>query len=82
MAVEKVTFTLPKELLRRLAKIPAGKRSTLVKQAVERELDREDAVAVLRKMKGKAIWKEKYHPDLRSSRDFAHYRPMKSRLTG
>ena len=27
MAVEKVTFTLPEELVRRLEKVPAGKRS-------------------------------------------------------
>lgn len=82
MAVEKVTFTLPEELVRRLEKVPAGKRSTLVKEAVERELDRESAVAVLKKMRGKAIWKGKYHPNLRSPGDFARYRPIKSRLTG
>lgn len=33
MAVEKVTFTLPEELLRRLEKIPAGKRSMVVREA-------------------------------------------------
>ena len=82
MAVEKVTFTLPKELVRRLEKVPAGKRSMLVRKAVERELDREAAVAVLKRMKGKAIWKEKYHPDLHTARDFAAYRPIKTRLTG
>lgn len=82
MAVEKVTFTLPEELVRRLEKVPAGKRSMLVKEAVEKELDREAAVATLRRMKGKAIWKEKYHPNLLTSKDFARYRPLKSRLTG
>jgi metal-responsive CopG/Arc/MetJ family transcriptional regulator len=82
MAVEKVTFTLPEELVRRLEKVPAGKRSMLVKEAVEKELDRETAVATLRRMKGKAIWKEKYHPNLLTSKDFARYRPLKSRLTG
>ncbi len=39
MAVEKVTFTLPEKLVRRLGRIPAGKRSMVVKEAVERELD-------------------------------------------
>ena len=82
MAVEKVTFTLPETLVRRLEKIPAGKRSNLVKDAVERELNRETAVAILRRLKGKAIWKEKYHPNLRGATDFARYRPLKSRLTG
>ena len=82
MAVEKVTFTLPEELVRRLEKIPAGKRSNLVKDAVERELNRTTAIAMLRKLKGKAIWKEKYHPNLRRPNDFACYRPLKSRLTG
>jgi len=33
MAVEKVTFTLPEELVRRLEKVPAGKRSMLVKKS-------------------------------------------------
>jgi metal-responsive CopG/Arc/MetJ family transcriptional regulator len=82
MAVEKVTFTLPEELVRRLERVPAGKRSMLVKRAVEKELDREAAVATLRRMRGKTIWKEKYHPDLLTSKDFARYRPLKSRLTG
>ena len=82
MSVEKVTFTLPEELVRRLEKVPAGKRSMLVRKAVERELDREAAILALKRMKGKAIWKEKYHPNLRSASDFASYRPIKTRLTG
>ncbi len=82
MAVEKVTFTLPEELVRRLEKVPAGKRSMLVKKAVEKELDREAAVAALRRMKGKSIWKEEHHPDLLSSKDFARYKPLKSRIAG
>jgi metal-responsive CopG/Arc/MetJ family transcriptional regulator len=82
MAVEKITFTLPEELVRRLEKVPAGKRSMLVRKAVERELDREAAIAVLKRMKGKVIWKEKYHPNLLTDRDFADYRPIKTRLTG
>jgi metal-responsive CopG/Arc/MetJ family transcriptional regulator len=82
MAVEKVTFTLPEELVRRLEKVPVGKRSMLVRKAVERELDREAAVAVIKRMKGKAIWKEKYHPNLLTASDFASYRPIKTRLTG
>jgi len=82
MAVEKVTFTLPEELVRRLAKVPPGKRSTVVKEAVERELQRQAAVAALRKLKGKPIWEAKHHPNLRTARDFARYRPAKSRVTG
>jgi metal-responsive CopG/Arc/MetJ family transcriptional regulator len=82
MAVEKVTFTLPEELVRRLKKVPAGKRSMLVRRAVEEELDREAAVAMVRKMRGKTFWKARYHSDLLTSDDFARYRPIKSRLTG
>ena len=82
MAVEKVTFTLPEELVRRLERVPAGKRSLLVKKAVEKELEREAAVAALKRMKGKAIWKKKHHPDLLTPRDFASYRSIKTRLTG
>jgi len=82
MAVEKVTFTLPEELVRRLEKVPAGKRSMLVRRAVEEELDREAAAAMVRKMRGKTFWKAKHHADLLTSQDFARYRPIKSRLTG
>ena len=82
MAVEKVTFTLPEELVRRLERVPAGKRSLLVKKAVEKELDREAALSAAKKMKGRVVWKEKMHPDLITIRDFARYRPIKSRVTG
>jgi len=82
MAVEKVTFTLPEELVRRLERVPAGKRSLLVKTAVEKELDREAALSAAKKMKGRVVWKEKMHPDLITIRDFARYRPIKSRVTG
>lgn len=82
MAVEKVTFTLPEGLVRRLEKIPVGKRSMVVKQAVERELDRQAAVAALKKLGARPIWSERYHPNLRAPKDFARYRPLKSRLTG
>src|SRR6516164_1071897 len=63
MAVEKVTFTLPEELVRRLERVPAGKRSLLVKTAVEKELDREAALSAAKKMKGRVVWKKKMHPD-------------------
>ena len=82
MAVEKVTFTLPEELVRRLEKVPAGQRSMLVKQAVERELDRQAALRMLARMKGKTVWREKDHPNLVTPDDFAKYRPIKTRLTG
>jgi metal-responsive CopG/Arc/MetJ family transcriptional regulator len=81
MAVEKVTFTLPEELVRRLGRVPAGMRSKFVKEAVERELRRQSAAAELKKLRGKLIWKEKHHPELRGSKDFARYRPAKSRIT-
>jgi hypothetical protein len=82
MAVEKVTFTLPEGLVRRLEKVPAGQRSMLVKRAVERELDRQSAVRMVKRMRGKAVWHEKHHPNLVTPDDFAKYRPIKSRLTG
>ena len=77
MAMQKVTFTLPKSLIRRLKKVPAGKRTMLVKRAVEKELDRQAAVAIFKRMRGKTIWKKKYHADLLISDDFARYRQMK-----
>ncbi len=82
MAVEKVTFTLPEELVRRLEKIPSGKRSMVVKEAVERELGRRATVAMLKRLRSKPIWKQSRHPDLRGPKDFARYRPIRSRLTG
>jgi hypothetical protein len=49
MAVKKVTFTLPRDLVRRIKKLPAGKRSRFVTKAIEKELDRQARVEVLRK---------------------------------
>ena len=82
MAVEKVTFTLPEELLRRLVKIPAGKRSLLVAEALRRELDRRVMAKDLKKLRRVTIWKKKDHPDLISPEDFGRYRPAKRRVTG
>lgn len=82
MAVEKATFTLPEELLRRLEKVPAGKRSLLVAQALRRELDRRATANALKKLRRRTAWKEEDHPDLLSPEDFSRYRPAKSRVTG
>ncbi|MGH7889583.1 MAG: hypothetical protein ACRENF_03430 [Thermodesulfobacteriota bacterium] len=82
MAVEKATFTLPEELLRRLEKVPVGKRSLLVAEAVKRELDRRAMAETLKKLRRKPAWEEKDHPDLLSPEDFSRYRPAKSRVTG
>lgn len=81
MTIKKITFTLPKELVRRLEKVPPGKRSLLVKRAVEKELDREAAVEIVKRLRGKTIWREKDHPNLRTAKDFSQHRPMKGRLT-
>lgn len=82
MAAEKATFTLPEELLRRLEKVPAGKRSLVVAEALRRELDRRAMADALKKLRRKTAWREKDHPDLRSPEDFSRYRPAKSRATG
>ncbi len=82
MAAEKVTFTLPEELVRRLEKVPAGKRSLLVAEALKRELDRRAAAEALKKLRSRTAWKEKDHPDLLSPENFSRYRPAKSRVTG
>jgi hypothetical protein len=82
MAVLKATFTLPEELLRRLEKVPAGKRSLLVAEALKRELDRRTMANALKKLRRRTAWKEKDHPDLLSPKDFSSYRPAKSRVTG
>jgi len=82
MAVEKATFTIPEELLRRLEKVPAGKRSLLVAEALRRELDRRGMAKDLKKLRRNSAWKEKDHPDLLTPEDFGNYRPAKSRITG
>ena len=74
MAAKKVTFILPLDLVRRIKRLPVGKRSGFVKQAIEKELDRQDTVGMLRRMQRKAIWKAKYHPHLLKPKDFARYR--------
>jgi len=60
----RITFNLPEELIRRLKKLPTGKRSMLVKLAIEKELDREAAAATFKRIRGKTIWNKKHHPDL------------------
>lgn len=82
MGAEKATFTLPAEVLRRLEKVPAGKRSVLVAEAVRRELDRRAMAEALKKLRRRTAWTEKDHPDLLSPEDFSRYRPAKSRVTG
>ncbi|MGH7371538.1 MAG: hypothetical protein ACREJK_06790 [Candidatus Methylomirabilales bacterium] len=82
MAAEKVTFTLPEEVLRRLEKVPAGKRSLLVAEAVRRELDRRAMAEALKRLRRSTAWRAKDHPDLMSPEDFSRYRPAKSRVTG
>lgn len=82
MAAEKVTFTLPEELVRRLEKVRAGKRSLLVAEALKRELDRRATAEALKKLRRRTAWREKDHPDLLSPEDFSRYRPAKSRVTG
>ena len=82
MAVVKATFTIPEELLRRLEKVPVGKRSLLVAEAIKRELNRKSLAKALKKLKRRTVWKEKDHPDLLSPEDFSRYRPAKSRVTG
>lgn len=82
MAVVKATSTIPEELLRRLEKVPAGKRSLLVAEAIKRELNRKSLAKALKKLKRRTVWKEKDHPDLLSPEDFSRYRPDKSRVTG
>ena len=82
MAIVKATFTIPEELLRRLEKVPVGKRSLLVAEAIKRELNRKSLAKALKKLKRRIVWKEKDHPDLLSPEDFSRYRPAKSRVTG
>ncbi len=82
MAVEKVTFTLPDVLVERLEKIPAGRRSPLVAEALKRELDRIATAKAFKRLRHRTIWKEKDHPDLLSPENFSRYRPAKSRMTG
>jgi hypothetical protein len=81
MTMHKVTFSLPAELIRRLEKPSAGKRAEFVRLAVEKELGRQAAVAMLKRMRRKTIWQKKHHPNLLTVRDFARYRRAKSRLT-
>ncbi len=71
MTIQKITFSLPRELIGRLKKLTSANRSLLVQLAVEKELDRKAAVAKLKRMRGKPIWKKQHHPDLLTPEDFA-----------
>jgi hypothetical protein len=82
MPAEKATFTLPDELVRKLEKVPAGKRSLLVAEALRREFDRRAAVDALKKLRHRSVWRNKDHPDLLSDEEIVRYRPAGSRVTG
>ena len=69
MAAKKVTFTMPSDLVRRVKRLPAGKRSAFVAHAIERELDQqdaatraqsfsaaEDAIAALERLRKRRTW--------------------------
>lgn len=81
MAAKKVTFTLPSDLVRRIKKLRAGKRSRFVRQAIEKELDRqyaptrakvigagEDAIAALERLRKRRTWDKNFSLEIKKHR--------------
>ena len=64
-ASQKITVTLPKDLLDRLNQVvPARGRSRFITEAIEQRLVAEEQLAVLNETAG--AWSDEHHPDLRT----------------
>ena len=62
---QKITVTLPKDLLDRLNQVvPARGRSRFITEAIEQRLVAEEQMAVLNETAG--AWSDEHHPDLRT----------------
>lgn len=62
---QKITVTLPKDLLDRLNQIvPARGRSRFITEAIDQHLIAEEQLAVLNETAG--AWSDEHHPDLRT----------------
>jgi predicted transcriptional regulator len=61
MPAQKVAFTLPDELVRKLEKVTSGKRSLLMAEALRREFARRATVDALKRLRHRTAWREQDH---------------------
>ena len=66
--IQRINISFPKKLVDELSSlVPPGKRSRLVVEATQKELQRIKRLKILEKTAG--VWKDSNHPDLKSIRD-------------
>ena len=65
---QKITVTLPRELVERLdVRVPSRQRSRFIANAIESQLAIEEQLAALEETAG--IWTEENYPNLKSDKD-------------
>ncbi len=66
--IQRINISFPKKLVEELSSlVPPGKRSHLVVEATQKELQKIRRLRVLEKTAG--AWKDSKHPDLKTIRD-------------
>jgi len=66
--IQRINISFPKKLVDELSSlVPPGKRSHLVVEATQKELQRIRRLKILEKTAG--VWKDSSHPDLKTIRD-------------
>ena len=69
---QKITLTLPKALLARIAAtVPARRRSRFIAEAIEERLAIEEQLTALEESAG--IWSDERHPELRTDADIDNW---------
>jgi metal-responsive CopG/Arc/MetJ family transcriptional regulator len=69
---QRVNISFPKKLVDELSSlVPSGKRSHLVVEATQKELQRIRRLKILEKTAG--VWKDSSHPDLKTIRDVCNW---------
>jgi hypothetical protein len=70
--IQRINISFPKKLVDELGSlVPPGKRSRLVVEATQKELQRMRRLKILEKTAG--VWKDSSHPDLKTIRDVCNW---------
>jgi metal-responsive CopG/Arc/MetJ family transcriptional regulator len=70
--IQRINISFPKKLVDELGSlVPPGKRSHLVVEATQKELQRIRRLKILEKTAG--VWKDSSHPDLKTIRDVCNW---------
>lgn len=70
--VQRINISFPKKLVDELSSlVPPGKRSHLVVEATQKELQKMKRLKILEKTAG--VWKDLNHPDLKTIKDICNW---------